>query len=94
MPVSYGDGVIVVPSASAGSTLIWPSNIYIKSIEWVSESSAAGNNAIVTTGSGRVFWEAVATGANTREESTVERWCRDGLKVPTLDTGEIHIYYG
>lgn len=86
---------LVIDTAGAGAILTTP--FRIKKIRWVN-GTTAGHTAIVQDQNGNLFWESIASGANYVEESDFthdesQRNIINGLKVPTLGSGKLEIYF-
>jgi len=80
---------IIVDTPGAGVLVSDP--IRVKGIRWVG-ATTAGHQAIVTDKNDNLKWKSVASGANNVESDFAEReklW--NGLKVTTLQSGELHI---
>ena len=89
------NNVSVVTVTTAGATDVAPGSLRLHSIRW-REATTAGHTCVVTDAAGVTLWESVAGGANYVEESDLlKKWPNgvNGLKVSTLESGEVDIYY-
>lgn len=75
---------------TAGAAMVTTETVKIKSIRWEG-GTTAGHQAIVQDDQGGVIWQSVASGANYVESELIERWFIGGFKVPTLQSGRLHI---
>lgn len=76
-----------------GDELAYP--LIVKTIRWVG-ATTAGHSLILTESSTgtttKEIYESVAAGANTVEETLKEMTFTHGLRVGTLDSGEVWVY--
>lgn len=85
-----------VDTAGAGAIVTTP--IRIHKIRWTG-ATTAGHTAVIRDQNNNHFWSSVASGANYVEESDfstdqLQRNVINGLIVPTLGSGVLHIYEG
>jgi hypothetical protein len=80
---------LIIDTPGAGVLITQP--IRVKGIRWVG-ATTAGHQAVIQDQDGKLKWKSIAAGANNIESDFAEReklW--NGLKVPTLQSGELHI---
>lgn len=82
---------------TASGTAVLTHAIRIKKIRWVN-GTTAGHTAVIQDQNSNLFWESIASGANYVEESDFthdesQRNVINGLKVPTLGSGKLEIYF-
>jgi hypothetical protein len=77
-----------------GASVLAADRIYVKGVRWVG-ATTAGHEAIIQDKNNRNVWRSLAAGANNVESDLIESipgyW--DGMKVPTLGSGELYITY-
>jgi hypothetical protein len=79
---------------TAGATVLTNRVMDVYLIRWVSPSAVAGHAVLITDTNDVPKWETCANGGNYVEADHIglnEAW--QGLKVPTLSSGKLYIYY-
>jgi hypothetical protein len=82
---------------TASGTAVLTHSLRIKKIRWVG-GTTAGHTAIIQDQNSNLYWESICSGANYAEESDFtedksNRTLINGLKVPTLGSGKLEIYF-
>jgi hypothetical protein len=79
---------------TAAPTVLLPATqpMRVKSVRWVG-ATTAGHLAEIQDANNNVLWSSVAAGANNVEGELEEVWWREGMKVPTLQSGVLYITY-
>jgi len=95
MPDLTKNPLLFLP-ADAGTTDhlagVFPSGrLFITGIRWVG-ATAVGHTVLLHDNSGRVIWGSLAPQVNFVDESRIEYWVRNGLRVNTLSSGLLMIY--
>lgn len=72
---------------TAAATVLFTDPMHVKSIRVTNEGVIAAGDAFeIQDSDNDVLWKGDAAGDNFNEEVLVERWWRNGFKVPTLAT--------
>ena len=70
---------------TAAATVLFANPMKIKSLRIMTEGvSAAGDDFEVQDSDNNTIWKGTASGAEYTEEVLLERWVKNGIKVPTL----------
>lgn len=82
---------------TAGATILSVVPIRIKKIRWVG-GTTLNHTASVQDQNGNIFWESACPGESYVEESDFTTYdnqsaVMNGLKVPTLGSGKLFIYF-
>jgi hypothetical protein len=70
--------------------------VRVAKLRWVAEGASAGDNVVVSDSAGRVFWEAVASGANQTSESDQFHGRAgdvEGFVLTTIQAGHLYVHY-
>jgi hypothetical protein len=79
-----------------GSDNITTDYACVKHVEWNGDSvigAGGAPQAVIQSPTGKVLWEAYATGATFHIHDLIENHWFDGFKVPTLSGGRLEIVY-
>ncbi|NGZ94944.1 MAG: hypothetical protein CV089_02215 [Nitrospira sp. WS110] len=98
MANSFRKWGVYVDTAGAGAVIPDGTDVRIRKIRWVAVAGQAAHRAVVQDSAGNPFWEGVCTGANYAESEDFvlgdkKFYTLNGLKVPTLGSGVLYIYY-
>jgi hypothetical protein len=65
--------------------------VYIERIRWVGPTTI-GHKAVVTDANDKVIAAMTCEVANKDQEVVLRRWYENGIKIPTRESGTLHLY--
>ena len=76
---------------ASGTAVSTDNNLQIKFVRWVG-AATAGDQCVIQDEDATTFWDAFANATNYTERDELNLK-RNGIIVPTLDSGTLYIYF-